>query len=308
MHYSTGYSPYFLMFGRHPWLAIDAFLGLSPDPLSAKHQTEYARKLREHLQFAYHTAQNAAQKSAANQKATYDLRVWHSTLHEGYRVLVKNVGLRGKHKLADRWERTPCIIKSQPNPDIAVYEVQSENPKARKTRMLQRNLLLPFCSVGLPCGRDAPRTTQDAPDLVSPEDQIHPMQDDSLVRQPASSTEELDTEDRASESHTSNNNDTPVSRYRIPMRRKSGEAGVYPRSTSPSSMGSFNTESQRPDPENVTGTLAFGCKSVWLNLTLLKRYCNVSRWLQKGLVGFNVIRTVFRCSALVACIYMEQTV
>ena len=107
IHDTTGYSPYFLMFGRHPRLAIDAFLGLSPDPLSANHQTEYARKLRERLQFAYRKAQKVAQESAAKHKATYDLKVRHSTLHEGDRVLVKNVGLRGKRKLADRWERTP---------------------------------------------------------------------------------------------------------------------------------------------------------------------------------------------------------
>ena len=93
MHDSTGYSPYFLMFRRHPRLAIDAFLGLSRDPLSAKHQTEYARKLRERLQFAYRTAQKAAQKSAAKHKATYDLKARHSTLHEGDGVLVKNVRL-----------------------------------------------------------------------------------------------------------------------------------------------------------------------------------------------------------------------
>ena len=176
-----------------------------------------------------------------------DLQVRHSTLHEGDRVLVKNVGLRGKRKLADRWERTPYIVKSHPNPDNPVYEAQSENTRARKTRTLHRNILLPFSSVGLPCGRVAPRNAQDASDLVSPEDQIRPMQDDSMVRKPDSSTEESDTEDRASESHTYNNSDTPVPRYRIPMRRRSGELGVYPRSTSPSSMDSFNTEPQRPE-------------------------------------------------------------
>ncbi|MCG8030631.1 MAG: DDE-type integrase/transposase/recombinase, partial [Candidatus Thiodiazotropha taylori] len=89
IHGSTGYSPYFLMFGRHPRLAIDAFLGLSPDPASAKHQTEYARKLRERLHFAYRTAHREAQKSAAKHKAIYDLKVRHATLHEGDRVLVK---------------------------------------------------------------------------------------------------------------------------------------------------------------------------------------------------------------------------
>ena len=83
IHDSTGCSPYFIMFGRHPRLAIDAFLGLSPNTLSAKHQTEYAKKLCERLQFAYRTAQKSAQKSAAKQKATYDLKVRHSTLHEG---------------------------------------------------------------------------------------------------------------------------------------------------------------------------------------------------------------------------------
>ena len=74
--------------------------------------TEYARKLRERLAFAYRAAEKAAQKSSAKHKASYDMKVRHSTLQEGVRVLVKNVGLRGKRKIADRWEKTPYIVKS----------------------------------------------------------------------------------------------------------------------------------------------------------------------------------------------------
>ena len=147
IHDSAGYSPYFLMFGRHPRLAIDAFLGLTPDTMSAKKQTEYARKLNEHLHFAYRTAEKAAKKSANKQKAYYDLKARHSCLKPGDRVLVKNVGLRGKRKIADKWERNPYVVKSQPIPDIPVYEVTLENPRARKTRLLHRILLLPFSSI-----------------------------------------------------------------------------------------------------------------------------------------------------------------
>ena len=73
IHDSAGYSPYFLMFCRHPRLSIDAFLGLFPDPLSARQQTEYAKKLRERLAFAYHAAEKAVKKSSVKHKASYDI-------------------------------------------------------------------------------------------------------------------------------------------------------------------------------------------------------------------------------------------
>ena len=55
-------------------------------------------------------------------------------------VLVRNLSIRGKHKLADRWEEDPyrvveCI------PGLPVYKVQD---KDGKERVLYRNLLLPF--------------------------------------------------------------------------------------------------------------------------------------------------------------------
>ena len=65
----TGYLPFFLMFGRHHRLAIDAFLYLTPDALSAPTQTEYVRKLKERLHFAYKTATEMAKKAEAHDKS-----------------------------------------------------------------------------------------------------------------------------------------------------------------------------------------------------------------------------------------------
>ena len=122
-HDSTGYSPYFLMFGRDPRLAVDAFLGLNSDSLSSTTQTEHVRKLRDRLSFAYKKAQEASKKASAKHKLDYDLRARSSVLRPGDRVLVRNAGVRGKCKLADRWEKDPYLVIDQPNDDVPVYMV-----------------------------------------------------------------------------------------------------------------------------------------------------------------------------------------
>ena len=104
-HDSTGFSPYFLMFGRHPRLAVDAYLGLnSPQDPSDHSKQHYASKLQKRLKFAYQVASSEAQKSAGRQKLIYDSKVRESTVDIGNRGLNRNVGLKGKHKLADKWD------------------------------------------------------------------------------------------------------------------------------------------------------------------------------------------------------------
>ena len=63
-------------------------------------------------------------------------------------ILVRNVGIRGKNNFADRWEHEPYLVLKQPNEDIPVYRVQRTDTRSKKTRLLHRNLLLPF--MGLP--------------------------------------------------------------------------------------------------------------------------------------------------------------
>lgn len=142
-HDSTGFSPYLLMFGREARLPVDLRFGTSPDNHSGTDHVQYVQGLREQLARAYKLASEASDKSAEANKRRYDAKVRENDLQTGDRVLVRNVGLTGKHKLADKWFREPQIVVRRINPDMPVYKVKPENGEGRE-RTLHRNLLLPI--------------------------------------------------------------------------------------------------------------------------------------------------------------------
>ena len=135
-------SPYFLMFGREARLPIDLKLGVAPDTESATSHRRYAQKLRDRLKQAHKLASDMAEKRAAANKARYDGKFRECTILPGDRVLVKNTRLRGKHKLADRWEQEVFVVVKQLGDDFPVYEVKPETGDG-PTRTLHRNMLLP---------------------------------------------------------------------------------------------------------------------------------------------------------------------
>ena len=197
-HESTGYAPFYLMFGRHPRLAIDAFLGLTNEPSAPRRHQDYSDQLQHRLEYAYNIASEEARKAAKKHKKYYDKKVRHVQLIPGDRVLIRKVGLKGKQKLADIWDREPYIVKRQPVPDIPVYEVQLENSR-KKSKLLHRNMLLPFN--GLP----VPRELRPA---KPPRKKIVVVTDDSYQPDDSSSSTELSDEI-----------ETPVQRKERPQRR-----------------------------------------------------------------------------------------
>lgn len=68
-------------------------------------------------------------------------RVIESSLEVGDRVLVRNVRLRGKHKLADKWDSEVYVVVNRAG-DLPVYTVKPEG-KERPLQTLHRDLLLP---------------------------------------------------------------------------------------------------------------------------------------------------------------------
>jgi hypothetical protein len=132
------------MFGRHPKLAIDALLGLNFDEIQSKSRNEYVKKLKDRLTYSYAKAKEAAEDTAMKNKELYDRRSRASNLQPGDIVLARNVTIRGKHKIADKYETEPYIILEQPNKDTPVYVIKKKNSTTKKTKTLHRNLLLPI--------------------------------------------------------------------------------------------------------------------------------------------------------------------
>ncbi|MGH0162226.1 UNVERIFIED_CONTAM: hypothetical protein FKN15_070890 [Acipenser sinensis] len=136
-HDSTGYAPYFLMFGRHPRLPIDVIFGLSSGEEPVEY-SEFVQNLHDCLSFAFDQANQMSRHAKEQQKEQYDRKARDCQFQPGDRVLVKNCHVEGRQKLADRWESPPyVVVKKQPG--IPVYVVRSED--GEKERVVHRNLL-----------------------------------------------------------------------------------------------------------------------------------------------------------------------
>ncbi|KAI3369564.1 hypothetical protein L3Q82_024377 [Scortum barcoo] len=138
----TGYSPFYLLFGRSPRLPVDMVFGLCTESDSCN-QRDYVEKWKQGMEEAYAIANKHAQQAAERSKKHYDTKVRSSVLQPGDRVLIKNLTPRGgPGKLSDYWEDAVHTVVKQMGSDLLVYEVRPERGKGR-SRVLHRNLLMP---------------------------------------------------------------------------------------------------------------------------------------------------------------------
>ena len=140
----TGYSPYFLLFGRKSRMPVDClFPTLRDSPHQAKMEVSVAA-MQKRLKEAFAVARHLTSQEAARQRRYYDRKVGAVALQPGDVVMVHADGFVGKRKVKDRWEDGGFIVESHLE-DWPVYKVRCPTSDAKqkpKYHILHRNRLL----------------------------------------------------------------------------------------------------------------------------------------------------------------------
>lgn len=129
------------MFGREARLPVDLCFGSTIDKAEKSH-SRYVSKLKEDLRQAYKLASETEDKVHQKNKKGYDKRVCFQSLEIGDRVLLKNWGLKGKHKLQTRWSPIPYQVVGK-MPNLPVYQLKKENGNGR-LKTIHRDHILPI--------------------------------------------------------------------------------------------------------------------------------------------------------------------
>ena len=140
----TGYSPYYLLFGRRPRIPVDY---LFPTLHDSPHQTKMEVSvvaMQKRLKEAFAVARHLTSEEAAKQCRYYDRKAGAVALQPGDVVIVCTDGFVGKQKVKDQWEDGGFIVESQLE-DWLVCRVKCptfDDRRKPKYWILHRNRLL----------------------------------------------------------------------------------------------------------------------------------------------------------------------
>ncbi|KAL2100544.1 hypothetical protein ACEWY4_002305 [Coilia grayii] len=140
VHETTGFAPFYLMFGRTPRMPVDVMFHHVLKDTSVVSRHEFVQRLKKDLTEAALVAQRNSSKQQDRHAEFYNRKVRGVPLAVGDRVLLANRGEKGKKKIADRWNSTPFDVVSVRS-SINVYRIR--DAVTGKEKVVHRNILLP---------------------------------------------------------------------------------------------------------------------------------------------------------------------
>jgi hypothetical protein len=143
IHASTGFTPFYLMMGRHPKLPIDMLFDFEDEEQYAGH-FQYVTEHLEKMKVAYRKAGERLQKEAVSREEAHQVRPKQSQepLDKGTKVLTRN-RVQGRNKIQDKWNSSPYVIVKCLDPERHVYLIEPLD-KSGPRRVENRSNLQPF--------------------------------------------------------------------------------------------------------------------------------------------------------------------
>ncbi|XP_027133599.1 uncharacterized protein LOC109140921 [Larimichthys crocea] len=140
-HQSTGESPFFLMFGREPRLPVDFLLGRVRDAEPGEVQ-DWMTEHQARLKVAFENARGRLLAAAGRRKERHDEHVREAPLQVGQHVYLRDLGVRGRHKLHDKWSSILYQVLKAPPGNGAVYTIAPVE-ELHRARQVHRDMLKP---------------------------------------------------------------------------------------------------------------------------------------------------------------------
>ena len=139
----TGYSPHYLMFGRHPHLPVDFYFPTKGTHVCSCHVPKYVEEVRKHFKETYTEAHLQTNSEADRQKWYYDRATSTMQLMLGDVILMKLDVFQGKRKVKDRWSEVEYVVTHQVTNDILAYEMRDDGRNVKATHCNRLFLVTP---------------------------------------------------------------------------------------------------------------------------------------------------------------------
>ncbi|CAG2247516.1 unnamed protein product [Mytilus edulis] len=98
---TTGYSPYYLLFGRSPKLPIDFLLGTNQTDETDQSLDEWIIAHQNRLRYAYEKAGEQTKDRAEYRKTVHDVKRFNPEICVDDKVYIRNRGVHGRNKIQD---------------------------------------------------------------------------------------------------------------------------------------------------------------------------------------------------------------
>ena len=118
-HSTSGYSPYFLIFGQEPKLPIDHILQIPSERDSVR--GDWVTEHKKRMAYALKDVQQKQREVANARKERYNFSARDKPIEVGKYVFIRNRKIRGTNKIQDHWNPLPYKVVAKPS--ATVYKI-----------------------------------------------------------------------------------------------------------------------------------------------------------------------------------------